>query len=726
MKKIIIIFITLLFPILLNAKFIIEGHISDNSTRQILPGATVMLAGTPYGAYTDIKGFYRIKGISEKVRKFVLIVTLVGYESYKSNIELVDSISSFDVELKPAYIKTDEIVVSANKRAQAVQEVPISISVIDKSGIIDRGITKLDDALKYVPGVEVTQDNISIRGTSGFSFGVGTRIAVLLDGFNMVSGDNGDVKFDALPMFNIDRIEVIKGAGSALYGTSALGGVVSLITERPGDDANFKFRAFNGYYTKSRFDQWNYTDNIRLNSGINGTYSQKFGKLGLITSASYLKDDNYRDYDDRYRWGAFNKLNYEISDLTNITVMLNAASEDRSDIAYWNSLDSATYPPTNTNKQIRIKSDKYGIFTDVQHIFDDANFMSFKNSVYYTAYKNNIPTNLKEYRQSDAYTYNSELQFNNKILNNLQLTSGINFTHTQIISKTYGDTHQRIYAGYTQAEYSGLKDMIFTLGARADLEDTPNIESDLEFSPKFGVTYNLLQNTALRLSAGRGFRAPTVAERFSTVSFNGFEVLTNPLLKPESSWSFEFGGNTTFKIADEIFIVDMSVFNNEMYDLIEPSFVSTTSNKIQFKNVTRARITGLELDIKSYLFKTLGIESSVTLMNPRDVTSNQVLNYRSEYLWYNSLRLPYKRYELQLDYRFKSRIKNVDRQLSIIVKDIDARVDVHIVDARISAFVYNKIKLTLSAKNLLDYYYTEMVGNLAPTRMIMLQLDTEF
>jgi iron complex outermembrane receptor protein len=726
MKKAILFLVIFISPFLLKAKFILEGHVKDKNSGDVLRGATVMLAGTPFGTYADKDGFYRIKSISERVKNYDIIVTLVGYESFKTSIDLTDSISHLDIELKSVFIKTDEIIVSANKRSQSVQEVPISMSVIDKSGIIDRGITKLDDALKYVPGVEVTQDNISIRGTSGFSFGVGTRIAVLLDGFNMVSGDNGDVKFDALPMFNIDRIEIIKGAGSALYGTSALGGVVSLITERPNDDANIKFRAFSGYYTQPRFEQWKYTDNMRLNSGLNGTYSQKFGKLGLIASASYLKDDSYRDYDDRYRWSAFNKLNFEVSDMTTINFMFSGASEDRTDFAYWNSLDSATFAPTNTNKQIRVISDKYGFFTDIQHIFDDANFMSFKNSVYYTTYSINISKSLKEYRQSDAYTYNSELQFNNKIANNLLFTSGINFINTQTISKTYGDTYQRIYAGYTQSEYSGLKDMIFTLGGRIDLEDAPNIESNIEFSPKFGISYKLLEFTTLRLSAGRGFRSPTVAERFSTVSFNGFEVMPNPLLKPESSWSYEIGGNTTFKITDEIFMIDLSVFNNELYDLIEPSFVSTTSNKIQFKNVTRARITGLELDVKSYLFKTIGIESSITFMNPSDVTTNQILNYRSEYLWYSSLRLPYERFEFQLDYRYKSKIKNVDRQLSIIVKDIDARVDLHIVDARISAFIYKKIKFTLSAKNMLDYYYTEMVGNLAPTRMIMLQIDSYF
>ena len=175
---------------------------------------------------------------------------------------------------------------------------------------------------------------------------------------------------------------------------------------------------------------------------------------------------------------------------------------------------------------------------------------------------------------------------------------------------------------------------------------------------------------------------------------------------------------------------DFAIFRNDLTDLIEPTFVSSATSQIQFQNVKEARIQGIEFSAKTFLFGLIGLESSVTLMDPVDLTLNQTLNYRSELLWYNRLFLPIEPFELQFDYRFKTKAQNVDRQLGLLIKDIDARVDMHVLDVR---FIYNldkivksDLRLILSARNVLDYYYTEMVGNLAPTRMIMLQLEAKF
>ena len=142
-----------------------------------------------------------------------------------------------------------------------------------------------------------------------------------------------------------------------------------------------------------------------------------------------------------------------------------------------------------------------------------------------------------------------------------------------------------------------------------------------------------------------------------------------------------------------------------------------------------ARIQGLELSVKSYLFNTLGIETSFTLMNPRDLSTDKVLNYRSEILWYSRILLPLKYFEFQVDYRYKSRVENVDTQLGLLVKDTDARVDMNVVDARLildfKKLADFPLRITLNANNLLDYYYTEMVGNLARTRFFSLQFDGE-
>lgn len=708
-----------------------SGQVFEKGTELKLSSASVRIENTQYGAYADSKGIFKVKNLPDKLTEGTLIISLIGYETIKQKVDFAsDNNLKYYLKIQP--LQTGEVVVSANKKVQALQDVPISVSVIDKRVLIDRGINRLDDALEYVPGVEVNQDNASIRGSSGFSFGVGSRVSLLIDGFPLVAGDNGDIKFDALPIFNIDRIEVVKGAGSALWGTGAIGGIINLIIEEPDEKPEFKYRAFSGFYTQPRYQQWKFTENINLNSGVNLSYSQKFDKLSLLTSGSLYNDDGYRDYDNSKRWNIFSKMGYEFSTDTKLKVMLNGALEDRADWVYWNSLDSATRPPSKIDKTIRIDSYKYSGFGELSHSFNQNNFGLFKFGLNYTSYKNNFNSDNPEYRQSDAASYFADIQGVSNLSiqqRGINLTYGITQTYTDVKSVTYGNRYQHIVAGYMQAEYTLPDVFIMTLGGRLDKELTENIESDLEFSPKIGFNFPIVEGLNLRASAGRGFRVASVAERYSAVFLQGFEVIPNLDLRPETSWSFEAGGTWHLQFDNTPFEVDFSVFHNELENLIEPTFLTNTAANIQFQNVLSARIQGMELSVKTYLFNTLGVETSLTLMNPRDLSTDKVLNYRSEILWYSRILLPLKYFEFQVDYRYKSRVENVDTQLGLLVKDTDARVDMNVVDARL-IFDFKKLadfplRLTLNANNLLDYYYTEMVGNLARTRFLSLQFDGE-
>ncbi|MCO5250674.1 MAG: TonB-dependent receptor [Candidatus Kapabacteria bacterium] len=715
---------------------LITGNVSDAATGDFLSGATIRVEGTAYGAIADRSGKFSIN-LSIPKSKITLIISMIGYETQKMQIEFVNDKVEVQIALKSQPLQTGEVVVSANKRVQAVQEVPISVSVIDKRQLDARGVSTLERALEYVPGLEINQDNVSIRGSSGFSFGIGSRAALLLDGYPLLAGDNGDMKFDALPMFNIDRIEIVKGAGSALYGSGALGGVVNLITEQPRDKADIRFRTYAGLYTKPRHEQWVFTDDLQHRSGLSGSFSQKVGKIGMLFSGGYYNDMGYRDYDDSYRSSLFGKINYDFTDRTNLSILLNGAFSDATDWVYWNSLDSATRAPTDTDKQVRIKSDKFSVFGNLNHIFNSNFFVSARTGFYLTEYSNTLPTDDFEHRQSEALALNSEIQANYSITARSALTFGLNSTNTTVNSITYGDQRQDIYAAYIQNESKITQDFLLTLGVRADYEDFKTNESngdlsdgELVLSPKLGLAYNFSPLLHFRASAGAGFRAPSVAERFSSVSFQGFEVLPNPQLKAEKSWSFEVGANYTLEFYDTPIYFDIAVFQNDMYDLIEPSFVSPTESTIKFQNVTRAKIQGLEFAVKSFIAGFLGLESSFTYMNPRNLANDEILNYRSEILWYNRFLIPYGDFELQADYRFKSRVKNIDPQLGILVRDADARVDMHVVDARLIYDMENltgqQLKLTMNASNVFDYYYTTMVGNLGITRMISLMLEAQF
>ncbi len=703
----------------------LTGEITDNKTGESLAGATVKVEGTALGCYANSMGEYTIMNILPG--SYNLIVSMMGYKTKIVKADVKGPQVIVNVSLTQQSFYTSEVIVSANKRVQAVQEVPISISVINEESINLRNIQSLENALEYLPGVEVTKDNVSIRGSSGFSFGLGSRVALLLDGFPLLSADNADMKFDALPMFNVDRIEVVKGAGSALYGTSAIGGVVNVITKKPAETAEYKIRAYSGIYTQPRYEKWQFSENPQTKSGINAGYSMKYDDFAVILSGGYVRDESYQDYDDAVKLNAFTKLYYDFSPLTSITLAANFASDARTDRVYWLSLDSATYPPVNTDRNNRLSSDKFSVSSEIQHIINTNHFFIIRTGIYSTDFKNSLGPSDEEYRQSDANSWNSEIQFSSRILDETLLTYGSNFVHNSVRSVTYGNEIQQIISAYLQAENSSASNLTATLGARIDLEETSGRRSDIEFSPKLGLACRSPWDINFRASAGRGFRAPAIAERFSSVAFSGFEVIPNPDLLAEKSWSYEFGFNYDFTVAESPWYIDISVFQNDMQDLIEPTFREDGS--INFDNITKARIRGVEANLRTFLFGFLGFETSLTYMDPRDITLSQPLKYRSEYLWYNRVYLPVGDFKIGVDYRYKSEFLMIDKLLSFI-SDADAKVPFHIIDARIS-YQYSvaggfPITFTLNAYNLLDYYYTEMVGNLGPTRYISLQIDTKF
>lgn len=706
----------------------LKGSVIDDELNPLF-GATIKIEKTAYGAISDKSGKFLIKAIPNGA--YTALISMVGYETQKFPFTIRDdSPLEINIVLKQQPLHTAEVVVSASKRIQAVQDVPISVSVIDSRVIMEKGTTKLSDALLYTPGVEVNKDNVSVRGSSGYSYGFGSRMALLLDGYPMLSGDSGEMKLDALPMFNVERIEVIKGAGSALYGTSALGGVINIITQEPQENAQVRFRAFSGIYTKPTFKQWEYSDRLHTNSGLDAGYSKRYENLAVRVSGGAYYNESYRAYDESTRWNLFSKLKYFFSDRTNASLTANFHSDKHDNLIFWNSLDSATFPPSDINVNEYIVSNKFSLFSEVNHIFTDKSFLIARAGAYLTSFYNNHQDGNMQSRASDALSNNIELQMNSKLSESIFMTYGANLTLNLVNSQLYGGSnHQTIASLYSQGEVNLSDNAIATAGLRLDFEKSKEAESRFELSPKFGLSYNLTDDISIRSSFGTGFRAPTVGERFATTPYSGFEVIPNPELKPESSISAEMGANYSFNFTSVIGQIDLAVFNSNMYDLIEPAFAPDLSGKIMFQNITKARITGAELSAKAFLLGAIGVESALTILNPKDLTLDETLKYRSKVMWYSRLTIPMGNFELQADYRYKDRFENLDQMLRII-QDYDARVDMRTVDVRFIAKLKKlttiPVKATLNVSNAFNYYYTEMVGNLAPTRLVSLQLESDF
>jgi outer membrane receptor for ferrienterochelin and colicins len=706
----------------------IMGKITQNEDGTTLAGATIRVEKKSFGAYAKNDGKYKFK---LPIGKHTILVSMVGYKTIKQEVTIKGGDNEYNFAMEIQHLQTDEVVVSANKRIQSVQEVPISISVLDSRQIELRNITELDDALRYVPGVEMNGDQVSIRGSSGFAFGIGSRVSLRLDGFPLLAGDNGDMKFDAVSMPNVERIEVIKGSGSALYGTSAIGGVVNIITKTPKEKPDYLVRAFTGYYTDPRYEQWKYTDQARLKNGFDLGYSQAYDNIGVIVSGGLYQDDSYRKYDASVNWNLFGKFIYGQNEPTSFSLLTSFASSQKDDLVFWNSLDSALIPPTGTDETIEITSKKAAVFGEVRHILSDNHFFIARGGLFRTSFETSHAIDHDDYRQSASNAWNTEIQINSNYTKDFMLTYGMTGNFNDITSKTYGDRQQQIYAIYTQGELTYIKDLNITLGARVDKESTDSLSTEAQFSPKLGLLYSIDKDFNLRGSIGHGFRAPLVSERFASLNFSGFKVIENLNLIPEKSWSYEIGARYEFDIETTKIGLDFAIFQNDMRDMIEPGFIKKDDKLvIQFQNITEARIRGIEFGVKTFLFSMVGVESSITAMDPQDLTTNEMLKYRSKYLWKSRLFIPMDMLDFNIDYRFKSEIENVDDRLGVEIKDYDARVPVHVVDLAVK-FKMKKVNeiplnITLNIKNLFDYYYVEMVGNMAPTRYISLQLESDF
>ncbi len=732
-----IISLILIFSMSLTSK-VIEGNVNIIEDKKVigLPGAIVQVQSTNYGAVTNKDGNFKINLKNDKLdtNNLYLIISAVSYKTLKIkyNNRFVR------VNLEQNNFLSDNVVVTANKKVQSIQDVPISVSIISQQELKMRQMNSIDMALQYVPGVQINRDNISIRGSSGFSYGVGSRVAMLLDGFPLLSGDNGDIKFDALPMFNTKSIEVVKGAGSALYGTSAIGGVINLITDNDYENETASFRAYSGFYTKPKYESWIYQDQLSFDSGMDFTFKKKINNLGLLANIGYVDRNSWRDYDQRQIVNGLLKLDYKINDYQKFKVITNISLAENDDWAFWQSLDSATIPPASQDRSIFVKSDKVAVLTGYENILSNSTILNIKSGIYYTNYENNYSKDNEEYRQSNAVSYNNEVQINTILNKNNNLTYGFNILANDVTSAVYSNRIQTIYSGYTQYERSSVINLfgngihwIFTTGGRFDYESIEDINSVPQFSPKIGNNFKLNDNNTIKLSGGRGFRAPQIAERFSQIRFQGFEVIENLELIPETSWSAELAYTYEDRIYQVPVYFDISLFQNNMQNLIEPSFSETGQTTIKFQNLSEARIRGLEISLRS-IFGKIGIDLSTTFLDPIDLSTDnygEVLKYRSKFISQNKIYYLINDFRFEIDYRHYSRIDRIDDLLALQITDADIRNHSNIVDVRVN---YNTKKLfsekydyniTLNCFNIFDYYYTQMVGNLGMTRHISLQIQ---
>jgi outer membrane cobalamin receptor len=504
--------------------------------------------------------------------KHILILCYLFFISFTAISQKKDTINV----LKLTELSFDELlnmeVFTASKKSQKISEAPAIISVITRQDIEKMGVTSLIDVFKYVPGIETSMGpdgkyRLSIRGTRKEG-----NILMLIDGRQMNDFYNGKAIFD-LPLDFIDRIEIVRGPGSALYGSNAIAGVINIFTIK--------------------------TKSISASGGTNNTFSGNINynitkeKIEMNVSGGYVQSDGANakiDRDDAYlnKWSlTYNGLNYKtqrwIKDAyinTNFKAgnfKFNLFGISRKQGSYAGPLYIAT-PGSNlkTNQLTGALSYDFNIkdiVTITPKIYTNIVNRDFLDQEtpdnYQSVTSGNIFTGGKKtHEKYTGITYGGELCINIKVNEYFNISTGnvietmtlpkydlernykivgdeykSTFGNYDSISLTQKNKQRNISATFLQGDYKWKKINI-TAGIRYDNYS----DFGQSINPRLGITYNASKLIRFKGLYGRAFRAPTFQELYDNTTLgNQYGVKGNQNLKPETIQTIELGTEFTYK-----------------------------------------------------------------------------------------------------------------------------------------------------------------------------------
>ena len=358
----------------------------------------------------------------------------VGYKVESREVK-IESGKELRIGIRMAIISRmlEEVVVSAGKYEQKLSDVTVSLDIIKPHQLSNQNITSLDMVLEKTPGFSILDGQPSIRGGSGFSYGVGTRVLMLVDDLPMISGDAGDIKWTYMPVENINQIEVIKGASSVLFGSSALNGAINLRTRFPGNDPTSEVTLFSGGYMDPDRKELVWWDSRPLFYGASFSHLRKIGNLDLSLGGNYFNDDGYRegDYEQRVRGNL--ALRYRFKKIQGLTIGVSTSAMimDQADFLLWLDADSGAYRQ-NPETFTPLTGHRYNVDPYVEYFTPSGNRHSLKTRVYSVG-----NATLDPGKNSYSKLWYAEYRYLRKLRNGANWTSGFSFSRNTVLANLF-------------------------------------------------------------------------------------------------------------------------------------------------------------------------------------------------------------------------------------------------------------------------------------------------
>lgn len=614
----------------------LTGKVTDAVSGETMIGVNVV-SGENSGVATNLEGVYTLK-LDSGTHK--ITYKYIGYEPVKITVKVGEGeVLSRDIQMQPNLNQLEMVVVSAGRYEQNIEELTMSMEVIKPYLIENRNNTSIAQVLDQTPGVILVDGEPQIRGGSGYSFGAGSRVQVLLDDIPILSGDIGRPNWEYLPTENVEQIEVIKGASSVLYGSAALSGVINLRTAYPRDEPKTKISVFTGVFSAPRTDtalywrQPNYQHELEMyhpvqnvvknpmQGGMNFFHSRKIKQLDVVFGANLFTDMGYtgpelptdsshfdaegnpqivdavtesgdtlwRDpsqmSENRIR-GNLN-LRYRFKKTEGLSVGINSnAMYSRSSFSLlWLNIEEGLYRPRTgaitTTNQLNFNIDPY-----LEYVGKRGGKHKLKTRYYHLDNENtNAQSN---WSRTYFAEYLVSQDFSHYGIEGLNITLGAMTSYTTAESELYvaneagdGNNDAHNSALFMQLDKKFFDRLTLSGGVRYEWYRVNTYNSN---APIFraGANLRLMDGTFVRASIGQGIRFPTIGERFIVTDVGGQNIYPNPDLQPERSYNAEFGIKQGFEIGQFRGFIDAAVFYQEYRNFIEFTFGPWNPRVLQF------------------------------------------------------------------------------------------------------------------------------------------------
>ncbi|MBZ4041892.1 TonB-dependent receptor [Flavobacterium hibisci] len=662
-------------------------------------------------------------------------------------------------------IETNELsevkVTTATRTERVISSLPLPMTIITAETIIKSGVTRLNEILNEQTGIILIPDESGFEGIQMQGLDAAYTM-ILIDGVPLVGRSSGVLDLSRVSVGNIERIEIVKGASSALYGSEAMGGVINVITKKPKKDM------FSGSLSY-RYATFNTND-------ANANLLWKKKKLSANLFANFYATDGYdlnkntplKNVEPFYNFTLQPKIYYDFSEHLKVIVsnrFYDMKMDNKAEI------NSEMYEGDATEKE-------WNSQVKLEHKWNDKFYSEYE--LYATNYKNDSFLNdQNDVRYEDAYydqwLFRPEIRTTFSVKND-KITGGIGVNH-ETLDRTYFDQSVKFNSQYVflQYDWNPKEKWNILAGFRYDNHS----EYASQFSPKLAVNYKINTNFSLKSSVGYGYKAPDFRQLFfdftnpsvgyTVLGYNVAESRLNQFeeegqllsrlagvnfdkpLEAESSINFNFG---TYYKRNKLRI-DINAFYNTIRNLIDTQIVATKTNSqniFSYSNFNTIFTYGIEYN-STYSFSkefSLSLGYQYLIAKNKDVTDNfedyqyirnselqTVQISKSDYFGlFNRSKhtanmkfaytFPKIKTDINLRVFYRSKYGLFDSNGNQILDRYDTFVNGYLVtNLSVSKYIIDTIMLQAGANNLFDYTDPGQIPNLAG-RQIFVRIQYNF